>query len=39
MAFLFGGAVYYAEQDINGQIFDSIPRATYWGILTITTVG
>jgi len=39
MAFLFGGAVYYVEQDTNGQIFDSIPRATYWGILTITTVG
>ncbi len=39
LAFLFGAAIYFAEQDTNGQVFDSIPRATYWGILTITAVG
>ena len=39
LAFLFGAATYFAEQDINDTVFDSIPRATYWGIITITTVG
>jgi hypothetical protein len=38
-AFLFGAATYFAEQDTNGQVFDSIPKATYWGIITIATVG
>jgi hypothetical protein len=39
IAFLFGAATFFAEQDVNGTAFDSIPKATYWGILTITTVG
>ncbi|CAF3564979.1 unnamed protein product [Rotaria sp. Silwood1] len=39
LAFIFGAAVYFAEKDVNGLVFDSIPKATYWGIITITTVG
>ncbi len=39
MGFLFGAATYYAEQSTNGDVFNSIPTATYWGIITITTIG
>jgi hypothetical protein len=39
LGFLFGAAVYFAELDTNGENFDSIPKATYWGIITIATVG
>jgi hypothetical protein len=39
ISFLFGVATYFAEQDLNGTVFDSIPKATYWGIITITGVG
>ncbi|CAF1395527.1 unnamed protein product [Rotaria sordida] len=39
LSFLFGAAVYFAENDVNGQIFDSVLKATYWGIITITGVG
>ena len=39
VAFLFGAATYFAEKDLNNQSFDSIPKATYWAILTITSVG
>ena len=39
LGFLFGAAAYYAENDSNGQAFDSIFKATYWGIITITSVG
>lgn len=39
MAFLFGSALFFAEQDTNGTAFDSIPKATYWGIITIASVG
>jgi potassium voltage-gated channel Shaker-related subfamily A protein 1 len=39
LAFLFGAATYFAEQQINGDMFDSIPAATYWGIMTVTGVG
>ena len=39
MAFLFGSALFFAEQDANGTVFDSIPKATYWGIITIASVG
>lgn len=38
-AFLFGSAAYCAENKNNGEVFDSIPKSTYWGIITITTVG
>ncbi|CAF3086325.1 unnamed protein product, partial [Rotaria sp. Silwood2] len=37
--FLFGTVAYYAEDHSNGQPFDSIFKATYWGIITITSVG
>ncbi|CAF1285463.1 unnamed protein product [Adineta ricciae] len=39
VGFLFGSAVYFVEQEENGQVFDSIPKAIFWGIITITTVG
>jgi hypothetical protein len=39
LAFLFGAAAFLAEQATNGDVFDSIPSATYWGIITITGVG
>lgn len=39
IAFLFGTVAYFAEQGENGNTFDSIPKATYWGIITITGVG
>jgi len=39
LAFLFGSATYFAEKEINGNAFTSIPKATYWGIITITGIG
>ena len=39
LALLFGTSVFYLENDISTTPFNSIPRATYWGIVTITTVG
>jgi len=39
LGFLFGAAAYYAENDSNPQVYDSIFKATYWGIITITSVG
>lgn len=39
LAFIFGTGTYFAEENSNSEIFDSIPKATYWGIMTITTVG
>lgn len=39
VAFLFGAATYFAEKDLNRDAFDSILIATYWAILTITSVG
>ncbi|CAF3558429.1 unnamed protein product [Rotaria sp. Silwood1] len=39
MAFLFGAAVYLIESTNENSVFDSIPKATYWGIVTITSVG
>ncbi|CAF1104491.1 unnamed protein product [Didymodactylos carnosus] len=39
LSFLFGAATYLAENAENGVVFDSIPRATYWGIITITSTG
>ncbi len=39
IGFLFGAAAYYAENDSNGIAFDSILKATYWGIITVTSVG
>ncbi|CAF1550311.1 unnamed protein product, partial [Didymodactylos carnosus] len=38
-SFLFGAAVYLVENSTNGLVFDSIPKATYWGIITITSTG
>jgi len=37
--FLFGAAIYFAENDLNEHTFDSIPKATYFGIITLTAVG
>lgn len=37
--FLFGAAFYFAENGLNQDMFDSIPKATYYGIMTITAVG
>ena len=39
LSFLFGAAAYFAENDENPEVFDSIFKATYWGIITITSVG
>ncbi|CAF1563684.1 unnamed protein product, partial [Rotaria sordida] len=39
LSFLLGAVAYFAENDTNGQAFDSILKATYWGIITITGVG
>ena len=39
ISFLFGAIAYFAEQGTNGAVFDSIPKATYWGIITVTGVG
>ena len=39
LSFLFGAAAYFAEHESNGQAFDSIFKATYWGVITITSVG
>jgi hypothetical protein len=36
---LFGAAIYFAENDVNEHAFDSIPKATYYGIVTLTAVG
>lgn len=37
--FLSGAAMFFAENKTNGLVFDSIPKATYYGIITITSVG
>ena len=37
--FLFGAAIYFAENDVNKLVFDSIPKATYFGIIALTAVG
>ena len=37
--FLVGAAIYFAENDLNPDVFDSIPKATYYGIITLTAVG
>ncbi|CAF1243242.1 unnamed protein product [Rotaria sordida] len=37
--FLFGAAAYFAENNVNSEAFDSIIKATYWGIISITGVG
>ncbi len=37
--FLFGAAFYFTENGMNEDMFDSIPKATYYGIMTITAVG
>lgn len=39
LSFLFGAAAYFAEHETNGQAYDSILKATYWGVITITSVG
>ncbi|CAF1491497.1 unnamed protein product, partial [Rotaria sordida] len=34
LSFLLGAVAYFAENDTNGQAFDSILKATYWRIIT-----
>ena len=34
-----GAAAYFAENATNSPAFDSILKATYWGIITIASVG
>jgi voltage-gated potassium channel len=37
---LFGAtALYWAERDVQPEAFGSIPRALWWSIITLTTVG
>ena len=38
-AVLFAAAAYYAEKDVPGSPFVSIPEAMWWAICTMTTVG
>lgn len=37
--FIFGAAMYFVENGISQHTFDSIPTATYYGIITLTAVG
>ena len=37
--FLCGAALYFAEINIHDTAFESIPKATYYGIITLTSVG
>jgi voltage-gated potassium channel len=40
MLLLFGAtALYWAERDVQPEAFGSIPRALWWAIITLTTVG
>ncbi|MBV1918037.1 MAG: ion transporter [Sphingomonadaceae bacterium] len=40
MLLLFGAtALYWAERDVQPGAFGSIPRALWWAIITLTTVG
>ncbi|MBI5755236.1 ion transporter [Candidatus Peregrinibacteria bacterium] len=36
---IFSTLEYYAEKGVEGTAFTSIPKAMWWGIVTITTVG
>ena len=36
---IFSTLVFYAERGANGEVFSSIPKAMWWCIVTITTVG
>lgn len=36
---IFSTLVYYAERGVEGTAFTSIPRAMWWCIVTVTTVG
>ncbi|CAF2523581.1 unnamed protein product [Rotaria sp. Silwood2] len=39
VGFFFGATAYYAENSSQNKTFNSIFTATYWGIITITSVG
>ena len=39
LSFLFGAATYFTHKDMNGESYDSITKAAYWAILTITCAG
>lgn len=36
---IFSTLIYYAERNFPGTLFTSIPKAMWWAIVTITTVG
>ncbi len=39
MVCILGSVMYLIEGGVNPEQFDSIPRAIYWAIVTLTTVG
>ena len=36
---IFSGLAYVGEKDEDGTMFDSMPTALYWAIITMTSVG
>ena len=36
---IFSGLAYVGEKDEVGTMFDSMPTALYWAIITMTSVG
>ena len=36
---IFSGLAYVGEKDEPGTMFDSMPTALYWAIITMTSVG
>ena len=36
---IFSGLAYVGEKDEQGTMFDSMPTALYWAIITMTSVG
>ena len=36
---IFSGLAYVGEKDEEGTMFDSMPTALYWAIITMTSVG